>query len=116
MLRIAEMVIHLAFESALDHHLGEPAQQPALAGELQPAGPRPLGELPKQLLVGRRQLGIRLVAVPCYVSHLVSPPVSEVTPLKLQSLTFWLPGGLCARWWRVRVLGPGLCCFRACWR
>src|SRR6516162_9039138 len=85
MLRIAEMVIHLAFESALDHHLGEPAQQPALAGELQPAGPRPLGELPKQLLVGRRQLGIRLVAVPCYVSHLVSPPVSEVTPLKLQS-------------------------------
>src|SRR6516164_2837012 len=94
MLRIAEMVIHLAFESALDHHLGEPAQQPALAGELQPAGPRPLGELPKQLLVGRRQLGIRLVAVPCYVSHLVSPPVSEVTPLKLQSPAdrHW-PGG-----------------------
>ena len=52
-LAIAEMVIQLAFQGALDHHLGQPAQQPALTGQLQPAGAGPLGKLAQHLLVGR---------------------------------------------------------------
>jgi len=53
MLAIAEMIIHLAFQRALDHHLRQPAQQPALAAQLQPAGAGPLGKLPQQLLISR---------------------------------------------------------------
>jgi hypothetical protein len=79
------MVIHLAFQSTLDDHFRQLPQQPALAGQLQPAGAGPLGELPYQLLVSRRQLHICQAPVLCHVSHLVSPPVPEVTPLKLQS-------------------------------
>src|SRR5215469_16480485 len=36
-LSVAQMVVQLALQGALDHHLGQPAQQPALAGQLQPA-------------------------------------------------------------------------------
>ena len=46
-LAIAEVVIHLAFQGALDHHLGQLAQQPALAGQLQPAGTGPPGQFPQ---------------------------------------------------------------------
>jgi hypothetical protein len=35
-LLIAEVIIELAFQGTLDHHLGQLAQQPALAGQLQP--------------------------------------------------------------------------------
>jgi hypothetical protein len=85
MLGIAQMVIHLALQGALDDHLGQPAEQTALASQLQAVRPGPLGELPHQLLIGRRQLHAGLVTVLSHVSHLVSPPGSEVTPLKLQS-------------------------------
>jgi hypothetical protein len=33
---IAEVVIEVAFQRALDHHLGQRAQQPVGAGQLQP--------------------------------------------------------------------------------
>jgi hypothetical protein len=45
-LRVAEMVIQLALQRALDDHLGQPAQQATLAGQLQPARAGPLGQLP----------------------------------------------------------------------
>ena len=60
---IAEMVIQLAFQGAPGHHLGQPAQQPALTGQPQPARAGPLGKLTQQLLIGRRQLR-RLLALP----------------------------------------------------
>jgi hypothetical protein len=53
MAAITEMIIQLAFQGTLHHHLGQPAQQPALAAQLQPAGPGPLGQLPQQLLISR---------------------------------------------------------------
>ena len=77
-LAVAEMIVQLAFQGALDDHLGQPAQQAALAGQLQPAGPGPLGKLPQDLLVGRRQLRPGLALVLCHVSHLVSPPSREL--------------------------------------
>jgi hypothetical protein len=73
-LAVAEMIVQLAFQRALDDHLGQLAQQPALSGQLQPAGAGPLGELTQQLLIGRPQLGAVLVPILCHVSHLVSPP------------------------------------------
>ena len=77
-LAIAEVVVHLALERALDDHLGQLPQQAALAGQLQPAGPGPLGELAQQLLISRRQLRPVLAPVLCHVSHLVSPPSREL--------------------------------------
>ena len=59
-LAVAEMVIQLAFQGAFDHHLGQPAQQPALAGQLQLAGAGRLGQLAQHLLIGRRQLRLGL--------------------------------------------------------
>ena len=56
MLAVAEVIVQLALQRALDDHLRQPPQQAALAGQLQPAGAGPLGELAHQLLVGRRQL------------------------------------------------------------
>jgi hypothetical protein len=50
-LAIAEMVIHLALQSGLDDHLGQPAQQPAFARQLQPLSPSPLAQLANQLLI-----------------------------------------------------------------
>ena len=44
-LGIAEVVVQLALQGALDDHLGQPAQQAALAGQPQPARPGPLGKL-----------------------------------------------------------------------
>jgi hypothetical protein len=78
MLAVAEMVIQLALQGALDDHLGQLAQQAALAGQLQPAGPGPLGELAQHLLISRRQLRPSLVPVLCHVSHLVSPSSQEL--------------------------------------
>src|SRR5512135_2712572 len=46
-LPVAEVIIELALQGALDHHLGQLAQQAALAGQLQPARARPLGQLPQ---------------------------------------------------------------------
>ena len=51
MLAVAEVVI----QRALDHHLRQLAQQAALTGQLQPAGARPLGKLPQQLIIGGRE-------------------------------------------------------------
>jgi hypothetical protein len=44
-LAVAEVIIQLAFQRALDDHLGQLAEQPALAGQLQPARPGALGKL-----------------------------------------------------------------------
>jgi hypothetical protein len=44
-LAVAEMVIQLALQGALDHHLGQATEQAAFAGQLQPARPGPLGKL-----------------------------------------------------------------------
>ena len=68
-LAIAEMIIHLAFQRALDHHLGQAAQQAALTGQLQPAGPGPLGKLPQQLLISRRQLHRLRTLTVDHISH-----------------------------------------------
>ena len=68
-LAIAKMVIHLAFQRALDHHLRQLAQQAAVAGQLQPAGAGPLGKLPQQLLISCRQLcRLRTLAID-HISH-----------------------------------------------
>jgi hypothetical protein len=66
---IAQVVVELAFQRALDDHLGQLAQQPALTGQLEPAGAGPLGELAQQLLISRRQLRSILVLAGCHVSH-----------------------------------------------
>jgi integrase/recombinase XerC len=62
-----------------DDHLGQLSQQPALAGQLQAAGPGALGELLQQLLVSRRQP--RRVPVPAvrHVCHGVSLFVRRYT-------------------------------------
>jgi hypothetical protein len=77
-LAIAEMIIHLAFQGALDHHLGQPAQQAALAGQLQPAGARPLGKLTQQLLIRRRQLHRLLLLAARHVCHWCLPTCQEL--------------------------------------
>ena len=69
MLAVAEVVIQLALQGALDDHLGQAAQQPALACQLQPAGAGPLCELAQHLLISCRQLRPGLVPVLCHVSH-----------------------------------------------
>jgi hypothetical protein len=69
MLAVAEVVIQLALQGTLDHHLGQPAQQPALAGQLQPAAAGPLGKLPQQLLIGSRELRSVLVMTARHVCH-----------------------------------------------
>jgi hypothetical protein len=74
MLAVAEMIIELAFQGALNDHLGQLAEQPSLTGQFQPAGPGPLGQLAQQLLIGRRQLRPGLIPVLRHVTHLVSPP------------------------------------------
>ena len=78
MLAVAEVIVQLAFQGAFDDHLGQPPQQTALAGQLQPAGAGPLGQLTQQLLIGRRELRPGLVPVLCHVSHLVFPPSREL--------------------------------------
>ena len=76
--KLTKMVIEGALEGELDDHLGQLPEQPALTGQLQPAGPGPLGELAHQLLVSRRQLELGLILVRRHVSHLVSPPFLEL--------------------------------------
>jgi hypothetical protein len=72
-LAVAEVVIELPFQGTLDHHFRQLAQQPALAGQPQPASAGPLGKLAQQLLISRRQL--RRLPVPagrltgCHVCH-----------------------------------------------
>src|SRR5205807_699841 len=44
-LAVAEMVVHLALQRRLGDQLGQPSQQPALAGQLQPLGPSPIRQL-----------------------------------------------------------------------
>jgi hypothetical protein len=78
MLAVAEVIVQLAFQRALDDHLGQPAQQAALTGQLQAAPAGPLGKLPQQLLIGRRERRHGLVPVLRHVSHLVSPPSLEL--------------------------------------
>src|SRR5689334_25326077 len=63
------MIVEFAFQGALDHHLGQLAQQPALAGQLQPAGAGPLGQLAQHLLIRRRQLSLALPLTGCHVRH-----------------------------------------------
>jgi hypothetical protein len=77
-LLIAEMVIELALQGTLDHHLGQLAQQPPRTGQLQPAGAGPLSQLPQQLLISRRQLRPVLLPIPRNVTHLVSPSSQEL--------------------------------------
>ena len=45
------MIIHLAFQRALDHDLRQPPQQAALTGQLQPLRTSPVSQLPEQLRV-----------------------------------------------------------------
>jgi hypothetical protein len=69
MLAVAEMVIELAFQGALDHHLGQLPQQPALASQLQSARASTLGKLAQYLLIGRGQLRRLLALAGRHVSH-----------------------------------------------
>src|SRR5229473_953890 len=66
---VAEVVIKLAFQCALDHHFRQLSQQAALAGQPQPAGAGPLGKLAQHLLIARGQLHGSLVIVGRHVSH-----------------------------------------------
>jgi len=68
-LLIAQMIIQLALQGALDDHFRQLPQQAALAGELQPAGPGPLGKLTEQLLISRRQLSAGLALIVRHVNH-----------------------------------------------
>jgi len=77
-LAIPEVIVQLAFQGALDDHLGQPAQQAALTGQLQPARPGPLGQLAQHLLVGRGELGPGLVPVLCHVGHWCLLPSQEL--------------------------------------
>ena len=78
-LLITQVTIELALQRILDHHLRQPAQQTALPGQLQPPGPRPLRQLPQNLLIRRRQPRPR--PEPGGSSHqsLVSLPVRSYT-------------------------------------
>src|ERR1019366_4249017 len=58
-----------AFQRALDHHLRQLPQRPALTGQPQPARTSPLGQLPQRLLIGRRQLHGLLAIIGRHVSH-----------------------------------------------
>jgi predicted ATPase len=82
------VIVDLAFQGALDHDLGEPAQQAAPAGELQPARAGPLSQLAQHLLISRRQLrlvpdlplrlsvaGVSLL-VRCYTVEMTVPRVA----------------------------------------
>ena len=82
---VAEMVGDLALQRGLEHPLGQLLQQPALAGQLQPARAGPLGQPRDQLLVDRVQTvqRPRLVAVELvrstallghHLRHQVHPP------------------------------------------
>jgi hypothetical protein len=73
-LGVAEVTVHLTFQGALDHHLGQLPEQAALAGELQPARAGPLRELAQQLLINRRQVSSVPVLAIRRVRHLMSPP------------------------------------------
>src|SRR5690242_11505257 len=75
------MVYPLPSYEALDDHLGQLAQQPALTGQFQPARAGPLGKLPQDLLIGRRQLH-RLPALLLAGRH-----VSHWCLLRLRSYT-----------------------------
>ncbi|MFJ5035250.1 hypothetical protein ACIQB5_46175 [Streptomyces sp. NPDC088560] len=57
-LLVAEVVGDLALRGGLQHTLGQLLQQPALAGQLEPARTGPVDQLPDQLAVqqARRQL------------------------------------------------------------
>ena len=68
-LTVAEVIFQLAFQRALDHHLGQAAQHAALTGQLQPPAPGPLAKLPQQLLIGGREMGSALVLAARHVSH-----------------------------------------------
>ena len=76
--KLTKMVIQLAFQRALDHHFRELAEQAALAGELQAAGPRPLGQLPQQLLISGRQLHAVLTLTRCHVCYWCLPTCQEL--------------------------------------
>ena len=82
-LGITKVIVQLALQGALDHHLRQFPQQPALAGQLQPGRPGPLGELAQQLLVSRRQLR-PVLARSCVTSVIRVSSVSAVTTLKLR--------------------------------
>src|ERR1039457_5099585 len=66
---IAKVVVHLALQGTLDHHLRQLPQQPALSGHLQPASAGPLGKLAHHLLIGRGQLRRLLALAGRHVSH-----------------------------------------------
>jgi len=60
-LAIAEMIIHLALDRGLHDPLGQPGQQPAFAGELQPLRPGTIGQLFDELLIhGIQPVPVRL--------------------------------------------------------
>jgi hypothetical protein len=67
MLAVPEMIVHLALQRGLDHHLGQPGQQATVPGQPQALRPGPRGQLPDQLLVQAvRWLGRH---IHCHHSH-----------------------------------------------
>jgi hypothetical protein len=52
---VAEVTGDLAFQGGLNQPLGQLREQPALAGQRQPAGAGPAGQLRDQLLIHRVQ-------------------------------------------------------------
>jgi hypothetical protein len=58
MLAVTKMIIHLALQGGLNHHLGQPTQASRPPGQLQTLSTRPIDQLPDQLLLqALRRLG-----------------------------------------------------------
>jgi hypothetical protein len=51
MLTVTEVIVHLALQDGLDDDLGQLGQQATLPGQLRTLGPRPIDQLPYQLLI-----------------------------------------------------------------
>lgn len=83
MLRVAEMGVHLAFQGALEHDLGQPAQQAARPGQLQALRLRPLGQLPRELQLG----GLRPPGSPSAVAWPVFFAAVTVSPSQTAHLS-----------------------------
>ena len=88
---IADVLGQLRLERALQHQLGQPAQQTIRPGQPQPLSPRLLDQLPRQLLLvdcvrGRRRWPAVLLLTD-RLGHLVSPPPGHPARLSDRSYT-----------------------------
>src|SRR3979411_1769121 len=82
MLAVTEVIIHLALQSGLDHHLGQPAQQAPFPGQLRPPA-RARSTSGRSSCSSEPSAGSAVTSIVATVTG--ASPVSGVTPLRLQS-------------------------------